>query len=260
MPTVIAETDEVLVVNKPAGLIVHSDGRTQESTLAEWILKEYPALLSVGEPWISPQGERIILPGIVHRLDRTTSGVLLIAKTRDAYAYLKNEFKARRIEKVYRAFVYGHMKSAQGKIVAEIMRSSEPPKHWYARPCEEDDKPSTGADQRSVGPTGADQRSVGRAAITEWRLLQHLRDPITDAPASYVEARPLTGRTHQIRVHFASIGHPLVADHLYAPERKPILGFSRPALHAFSISVVLQRKREIFLAPLPDDFRAAGFV
>ncbi|MSU73535.1 hypothetical protein EXS56_00140 [Candidatus Kaiserbacteria bacterium] len=72
MPRVIAETDEVLVLDKPAGLIVHSDGRTHEPTLADWILKEYPALTEVGEPWISPQGERVLLPGIVHRLDRTT--------------------------------------------------------------------------------------------------------------------------------------------------------------------------------------------
>ncbi len=244
MPTIIAETDEVLVVNKPAGLIVHSDGRTQESTLAEWILKEYPALLSVGEPWISPQGESVILPGIVHRLDRTTSGVLLIAKTMETYAYLKNEFKERRVEKIYRAVVYGLIAAEKGRIVAEIMRSRETPKRWYARVCDEGEKPST----------GADQRSIGRAAITEWRLLKRLSDPETEESASYLEVRPKTGRTHQIRVHFASIGHPVVADHLYAPERKPILRFSRPALHAYSISLVLKGKKETFVAPLPDDF------
>ncbi len=236
---VIAETDDVLVVNKPAGLIVHSDGRTQEPTLAEWILREYPSLANVGEPWLSPQGESVPCPGIVHRLDRTTSGVMLLAKTTEAYSYLKNEFKERRVEKIYHAFVYGHMESPDGKIVAEIIRSSEPPKRWYARGCDETDK---------------------RAAITEWRLLKRLTDPETEESASYLEVRPKTGRTHQIRVHLASTLHPLVADHLYAPERKPILGFSRAALHAFSISVVLQGKREIFLAPLPDDFRAAGFV
>ncbi len=228
---VIAEMDEVLVLDKPAGLIVHSDGRTQEPTLADWILKEYPTLKSVGESWTSPQGERVLLPGIVHRLDRTTSGVMLVAKTSEVYAYLKNEFKERRVEKIYRAFVYGHMETAEGKIVAEIMRSSEPPKHWYSQPCEE---------------------SNTRAAITEWRLLKHLADPATGDPASYVEVQPKTGRTHQIRVHLASIGHPIVADHLYATDKTPILGFRRPALHAYSISVVLSGKKETFLAPLPE--------
>lgn len=252
MPKKILETDDILAVDKPAGLIVHSDGRTQEPSLADWILKEYPMLAGVGEPWISPQGEKVQLNGIVHRLDRTTSGVMLVAKTAEAYAYLKNEFKERRVEKIYRAFVYGHIESAEGKIVAEIMRSSEPPKHWYARECKESDK---------------------RAAITCWRLLKNLNDPDTGEPVSYVEVQPKTGRTHQIRVHFASIGHPLVEDHLYVPDlhrestsdsksqspwgtqnRPSVLGFRRPALHAHSISLTLGGKRETFTAPLPEDF------
>ena len=234
---VLAETDEVVVLDKPAGLIVHSDGRTKEPSVAEWVLEKYPALASVGEPWISPQGERVPLPGIVHRLDRTTSGVMLVAKTAEAYAYLKGEFKARRVEKVYRAFVYGHMGAEEGKIVAEIMRSSELPKKWYARPCDKSDK---------------------RAAITEWRLLKRLEDPSTGEPASYVEVQPKTGRTHQTRVHLATTGPPVVADHLYAPDRTPILGFTRPALHAYSISLVLEGKKETFTAALPTDFQVAG--
>src|SRR5262245_59109195 len=102
MPEVIAETNHVIVVNKPAGLIVHSDGRTEESSLAEWLIATYPELGEVGEPWISPQGESVRVAGIVHRLDRTTSGVVLVAKTPEMFAYLKNEFKERRVEKVYR--------------------------------------------------------------------------------------------------------------------------------------------------------------
>lgn len=231
MPTVIAETDELLVLDKPAGLIVHSDGRTKEPSVADWILQKYPALLSVGEPWMSPQGEHIPLPGIVHRLDRTTSGILLVAKTQEAYVYLKNEFKERRVEKVYRAFVYGHMEQEAGKVVAEVMRTSEIPKKWYARPCEESDK---------------------RTAITGWELLKQLEE------AAYLEVRPRTGRTHQIRVHLASIGHAIVADHLYSPDRPPILGFQRPALHAYGISLTLSGQKATFTAPLPADFRAAG--
>ncbi len=233
MPKVIAETEEVLAIDKPEGLVVHSDGRTQEPTLADWILKEFPALEFVGEPWISPQGERVLLPGIVHRLDRTTSGVMLIAKTQSAYAFLKNEFKERRIAKVYRAFVYGHMESEKGEIVAEIVRSSVPPKRWFARPCEEDEK---------------------RAAITEWKLLRSFSDPVTGEAASYIEIYPKTGRTHQIRVHFASIGNPIVADHLYASDKELLLGFQRPALHAYSISLNLKSTKTTFTAPIPLDF------
>lgn len=236
MPRVIAETDGILALDKPAGLIVHSDGRTQEPSLADWVLKEYPALAGVGEPWVSPQGECVLLSGIVHRLDKTTSGIMLIAKTPEMYAYLKNEFKERRVEKTYRAFVYGHMKTREGKIMAEIMRSSEVPKRWYARASLEGDK---------------------RAAITEWRLLKHVTDTLTGETASYVEVRPKTGRTHQIRVHMASIGHPIVADHLYAPGRPFILGFKRPALHADGISVVLSGERATFVASFPDDFKNA---
>ncbi len=230
VPIVIAETNEILVLDKPAGLIVHSDGRTEEPSLAGWILQEYPELKDVGGPWISPQGESVPLPGIVHRLDRTTSGVLLVAKTPEMYAYLKKEFKERRVEKIYRAYVYGRMETKEGRIVAEIMRSSEPPRRWYSRPCEENDV---------------------RAAITDWKLLKQLEK------AAYLEVRPRTGRTHQIRVHLASIGHPVVADHLYSSGRELILGFKRPALHAYSISLTLAGQKTTFTAPLPSDFTSA---
>ena len=230
---VIFEDDSILVLDKPAGLIVHSDGRTQEPSLADWILERYPALASVGKPWISPQGEKILLPGIVHRLDRTTSGVMLVAKTQGMYAELKQAFKERRVQKTYRAFVHGHMEEERGKIVAEIMRSSTPPKRWYARACEEGD---------------------ARAAVTNWRLLKNFTDSATDEVVAYIEAQPVTGRTHQIRVHFASIGHPLVGDHLYAPDRPSLLGFARPALHAYSITLDHIAQPQTFVAPLPADF------
>ena len=235
VPSILAETEELLVLDKPSGLIVHSDGRTRESSVADWILKYYPSLAEVGEPWISPQGERVLLPGIVHRLDRTTSGVLLIAKTPKLYAYLKQAFKMRQVEKIYRAYVYGHVGSEQGKIVAEMVRSNEVPKRWYAQAC--------------------DEASV-RAAITEWHLLKKNTDPKTSEPVSYLEIAPKTGRTHQIRVHLASIGHPLVADHLYAAGHASLLEFKRPALHALSISVVLKGTKTTFTAPLPPDFLA----
>lgn len=227
-PHVIAETDDLLVLDKPAGLIVHSDGRTEEPSLAEWVAENYPELANIGEPWVSPQGEHVQVSGIVHRLDRTTSGVMLVAKNREMFTYLKNEFKERRVEKIYWAHVYGDMEE-EGSIVAEIMRSNSVPKRWYARPCDESDK---------------------RAAITKWRVLARLIDPETGKHVTRLEVRPLTGRTHQIRVHMASIGHPIVSDHLYAPDRPQLLGFKYPALHAYSITVtLLSGERATFMAP-----------
>lgn len=233
MPTVIAENEYVLVLNKPAGLITHSDGRTQEPSTADWIAEHYPQLREIGEPWISPQGEVISVCGLVHRLDRTTSGVMIAAKTNDIFHFLRAEFKARRVEKVYRAVVYGHLETDEGTIVAEIDRTSTTPRRWYAVSCEESHK---------------------RAAITEWKVLSRGTD---EGGNTYtcVEVYPKTGRTHQIRVHFASIGHPLVSDHLYAPELSRLLGFFRPALHAYAITFSLPSgERVSYIASLPSDF------
>lgn len=231
MPTVIAETSDLLVLNKPAGLIVHSDGRTVEPSVAEWVAEKYPALVSVGEPWMSPQGESVRVCGIVHRLDRTTSGVLLVAKTQEMFSYLKGEFKARRVEKTYHALVYGNVEGESGRIVAEIARTGTVPKRWYAKPRDENHP---------------------RAAITDWRVLR--RFETGGKPVTYLELSPKTGRTHQLRVHLASIGHPIIADHLYAPDKPALFGFTRPALHAYSISVILKCERKTFVAPVPAGF------
>ena len=235
MPQIIAETKDILIINKPAGLIVHSDGRTVEPSLAEWIGADYPELVHVGAPWVSPQGQSVSICGLVHRLDRTTSGVIVAAKKQEMFDYLKNEFKERRVEKTYRAFVYGHVENEEGRIVAEIMRDTAAHR-WYSRVCSEYNK---------------------RAAVTNWRVLAQLTDPVSGESASYLELRPETGRTHQIRVHLASIGHPLIADHVYASDRKSILGFTHPALHAYEISFLVEGIRKIFSAPLPNDFTNA---
>lgn len=237
-PQILYEDDAVLVIHKPAGLIVHSDGRTEEPSVAEWVLEQYPALKDVGEPWVSPQGETILRPGIVHRLDRGTSGALILAKTQEAYLFLKAQFQDRTTEKRYRALVYGHVAAEEGTIEAEIVRIRSVPPRW--------------------GVARAGESRTHRAALTAWRVLERSEDPETGEKVSYVEALPKTGRTHQLRVHFKHLGYPIICDPLYAKGRPCLLGFSRPALHAFSLTIDLPSgERRTFEAPLPEDFASA---
>jgi len=233
-PRVIYEDDAVLVIEKPAGLIVHSDGRTAERSVAEWVLKRYPHLKDVGEPWTSPQGEIIARPGIVHRLDRTTSGVMIIAKTQDAHAFLKNQFQDRSVEKIYDAVIYDHPKEDAGVIEMEIGRTKTDPRRWSAQ----------------YGKKGK-----LRAAITEWHVLKRGTDPESGEKITHIEASPKTGRTHQIRVHLKAIHHPVVCDHLYAEGKPCLLGLTRPALHARSLAITLPSgERKTFTAPTPPEF------
>ena len=237
-PTVLYEDADVLVIDKPAGLIVHSDGRTDEPSVAEWVLDRYPALASVGEPWESPQGERVPRPGIVHRLDRDTAGVMILAKTQETYVFLKEQFQSRTTQKSYRAFVYGHPRADQGTIEAEIVRIRAVPPRW--------------------GVARAGEGKKHRAAVTDWRVLTRAVDRETGEKVALMEALPKTGRTHQIRVHFKHFGHPVVCDKLYAKGKPCLLGFSRQALHAFSLAIDLPSgERRTFEAPLPGDFVAA---
>ncbi|OYV62888.1 MAG: hypothetical protein B7X03_03855 [Parcubacteria group bacterium 21-58-10] len=235
---ILYEDADVVVIAKPAGLITHADGRTEEPSVAEWMLEHYPSARDVGEPWTSPQGEVILRPGIVHRLDRGTSGVMILAKTGAAHAFLKKQFEDRSTEKRYRAFVYGHPKEDAGVIEAEIVRLRSLPPRW--------------------GVARAGESRAHRAAVTKWQVLSRGADPATGENAAYLEARPETGRTHQIRVHLKHLGHPVVCDPLYAKGRPCLFGFGRPALHAFSLSITLPSgERRTFEAPLPSDFTSA---
>lgn len=235
---ILYEDNDLVVINKPAGLIAHSDGRTEEPSVADWMLEHYPHAAEVGEPWTSPQGAVVARPGIVHRLDRDTSGVLILAKTKETYAFLKEQFQNRSTEKTYRAFVYGHPSAERGIIEAEIVRIRSMPPRW------------------GVAREGEGKKE--RAAITAWRTLARGADPDSGEKAALLEILPKTGRTHQIRVHLKSINHPVVCDPLYAKGRPAILGFSRTALHALSLGITLPGgERRTFEAPLPADFAEA---
>lgn len=230
-PSVIYEDDALVVVNKPAGMPVHPDGKNERSTLVDWLMEKYPELADVGEPQTLQSGAVIQRPGIVHRIDADTSGVLVVARTQRAFDKLKAQFKNREVKKTYRAFVYGTIKDERGVI----------------------DKP-IGSARGGRGPRSA-RKPYGtlRDATTAYRRIE------SGHGATYVEVFPKTGRTHQIRVHFAAIGHPIVADPLYAPGRPELLGFGRLALHAKSLTFEHPALgREVsFEAPLPPDFMVA---
>ncbi len=226
--SVLYEDDHIVAVNKPAGLVVHSDGKTVEPSLVDWILEKYPQAHDVGEPLLQSDGKVINRPGIVHRLDRGTSGVLLIAKTREGHECLKKQFQERAMRKKYFAIVHGALKDTYGIINRPIGRSPADFRRWSA---------TRGA------------RGELRDAET-WYITYATRGGF-----SVAEVEPKTGRTHQIRVHFKAINHPVVCDSLYAPDKGQALGFNRTALHATAIQFTnVQGKKVTVQAPFPADF------
>jgi len=228
---ILFENKDVVALNKPAGLIVHSDGKTQENSLADWVLATYPKTKNVGEPGRTAHGEIVPRPGIVHRLDRETSGVILVAKTQKSFDSLKEQFQMHEILKEYHAFVYGEMKTDKGVIDRPIGRSSKDFRMWSA--------------QRGA-------RGEMRDAVTEYEVVTRAHG------YSFIHTYPKTGRTHQIRVHFKAINYPLVADTMYAPQRDNTLGFKRLALHSYTIEFTnLDGVRQVVQAPYPEDFKQA---
>lgn len=231
---VIFESEEVIAINKPVGLVVHSDGKSNVKTLVDWILEKYPEIKDVGEPLII-QGKEILRPGIVHRLDKDTSGVMLIARTQESFENLKKQFQDREIRKCYRAFVYGNIREDILVVDKPIGRSGGDIRKWSSL---------------------KDARGQMREAKTLIRVLG--RGNFHGEIFTYLEAEPKTGRTHQIRVHLRAIERPIVCDSLYAPKRDCILGFKRLALHAHEISFSdLKGVRQTITADFPEDFRGA---
>jgi 23S rRNA pseudouridine1911/1915/1917 synthase len=189
---VVFADQDVLVVEKPAGLAVHPGAGQRSGTLINGLLARYPDLASLG------CGQR---PGIVHRLDKGTSGLMMVARNEAAYLNLSRQVKERQIYKRYLALVIGELRPERGRIEAPL-----------------------GRDPRHRKRIAVVER--GRPATTEYRVLERL------VAATLVEIIPLTGRTHQIRVHFAAIGHPLLGDPVYGG-RSPLLG--RQFLHASTL-------------------------
>ena len=232
---IIYEDNHYIVISKPSGLIVHGDGRTEEPTLVDWLLEHCPDIKDIGESWENEAGVIILRPGIVHRLDRDTSGVMVIAKTEEMFKHLKKQFKDHEVKKEYLAYTYGSIKNDIGTIDAPIGKSRSNFRMWSA---------SRGA------------RGQLRQAITDYKVLDRFEDTKGDK-YSYVQFMPHTGRTHQIRVHAKFLNYPLVADSLYAGKnlKKGNLGFKSQALHAHTLSFHnLDGEKVSYTAPIPVDF------
>lgn len=228
---VLYEDEHILVVSKPSGLLVHPSGKGGEKTLCDFLTKRYPGIENVGEPLKLPNGKVIPRPGIIHRLDRDTSGVLLAAKDDKAFKNLKKQFKSRTIKKIYNAFVYGKVKDKQGSINLPLGRSK-------------------GDFRQYTTPIHA--RGEMREALTYFKVLEEAKD------FSFLELIPKTGRTHQLRAHLKAVHHPIVCDRLYAPKKPCALGFNRVALHARAITFKNLKGKEIIVeAPIPRDFKKA---
>jgi 23S rRNA pseudouridine1911/1915/1917 synthase len=230
--TILYEDKDIVAISKPAGIVVHPDGRSKGPFITDWVLENYPKAKSVGEPLETKDFGIIERPGIVHRLDRDTTGVLLIAKTKAGHECLKTQFQDRTLTKKYITFVYGEIKDKFGIIKRPIGRSPNDFRRWSA---------TRGA------------RGELREAETWYTLLSYR------VGYSLLEVEPKTGRTHQIRVHFKALNHPVVCDGLYAPEkileRPNALGFNRNALHAYSIEFKNCLDKTIMVkAPVPEDF------
>lgn len=225
---ILFEDDTLIVLNKPPGLVVHPSAGHEEHTLVNALLHHCRGRLSgIGG---------IARPGIVHRLDKETSGCIVVARNDETHLALSKQFSERRVEKIYNALVCGEIVRDGGEIRAAIARH---PSHRKRMAVRDDDS--------------------GRAAHTQWRVLERLNG------GTFVEARIFTGRTHQIRVHFQFLGHPLVGDKTYGARQNARLaessGYESPRvmLHALRLSFVHPgtEKKMDFEAPLPNDFEIA---
>lgn len=207
---IVFENKDFIIIDKPAGLIVHNDGKDKTKdidSVAKQIINLYPEIKSIGE-----QDERYERSGIVHRLDTDTSGIMIIARTQKFYDFIKTQFQGHGIEKEYHAVVYGHFKDDKGYIKDPIGRSKSDFRKYVC---------------------GRHARGELRSAETYYEILS--KGEVKGEKISYLKVLPKTGRTHQIRVHMKHIHHGIVADSLYMPNN-PNLGLTRQALHAYKLT------------------------
>ena len=221
--SIVYEDKNILVINKPSGLITHpKNADDKQDSVTGWLVEKYPEIKTVGEDPLRP--------GLVHRLDKDTSGLLVIAKNQDSFIYLKNLFQERKIKKFYLALVYGKPKESRGIINAPMGRIGM---------------------KRTTQVRGNKKLKDRKEAVTEYSTLKNFHD------FTLLEVMPHTGRTHQIRVHLKSIGTPIAGDPLYGPKnlRSPKAP-GRLFLHAHKLQFVSPDGKSLTIeADLPDDLQ-----
>jgi 23S rRNA pseudouridine1911/1915/1917 synthase len=217
---ILFENDDLIVVNKPAGMVVHPAVGHATGTLVNAVLGHDPDIEGIG-------GEE--RPGVVHRLDKETSGLILLAKNERAHRWLQNQFRLREVEKTYLALVDGKPPTPSGRVETHI-----------------------GRDPRHRKKMAVVSESRGREAISEYKTIESFKEH------TLLEFHPFTGRTHQIRLHCAFLGCPIVGDEIYG-RKKSSIEIGRHFLHAYRLKIVLSGEKEprIFEAALPDELERA---
>lgn len=228
---IIHQDEHIIVVDKPAGLKVHPSDFSENNTLVNFLIAHFPEIKNINDPstgsgQASSAGSEF-RPGIVHRLDKDTSGVMVVARNQKTFGELKNLFKNRKIEKKYLAVVYGKLEKKKGVIDSPLARAENYKKQVIA---------------------GQKTKTKIRPAITEYNVVQEF------ANHSLLEAYPKTGRMHQIRIHLTSIGHPIVGDKTYMLKKYKIINMvKRQMLHAETLKFTLFEQDYSFQAPVPND-------
>lgn len=194
---IIDDQNDYLIINKPANLLVHPTETSEEKTLSDWIVKKYPKLKKVGEDPVRP--------AIVHRLDKETSGLMVIPKNQQMFEYLKNQFKNRRVFKKYYALVHGHLDTKEDSIAFRIGRSSK----------------------KGTMAAHPFNSKKGKPALTKYDVIKEFNK------YSLLDVNPKTGRTHQVRVHLFAIHHPVVGDPLYKSKKYKPAEIERMFLQAY---------------------------
>jgi 23S rRNA pseudouridine1911/1915/1917 synthase len=225
---IVFQNKDFIIINKPAGLQVHPSDSEKENTLVNHLIIGFPEIKNINDG----SQDSWMRPGIVHRLDKETSGIIVVARNKKTFDELKRQFADREIVKNYVALVYGNLEKKEGVVDKAIARSASFKKQKIAQ---------------------GKMKGVARSAVTEYSLIKRYDG------FDLVEAIPKTGRMHQIRVHMASMGHPIVGDRKY--KRKNIIqqkSVKRHLLHAQNLQFELGGEKFSFRAELPDDF--AGFL
>jgi len=246
---IVYEDKDIVVLNKQAGISVHPSINEPRGTLVNALIAKYPEIKNVGDP---PVGGQVIQlrPGIVHRLDKDTSGLLVVAKNQKTFEFLKKQWQEGKVIKKYLALVWGHPKE-KGEIVSELARSLKDfRKRMVVRPARLNSRSGGPEKNKEEINPHTQELSVGikgKMAVTEYKVVKKFRD------YSLIEVYPKTGRMHQIRVHMASLGHPIAGDKVYGKKKETPEGLTRQFLHAFYLKFFLYNGPVAFEADLPDD-------